>query len=252
MTNESAGETEMENETAITIQPNVEVVGYVTPPVTPMAMLQMAVARGADLPMIEKLMDLNDRLEKAEARKAFDRAFSAFKSESVQIVKNITVTDGPLKGKKYADLFAVVSSTTSALSKHGLSSFWKLTKDEPDWMEVTCVLRHELGHAETVSMGGKPDIGGAKNSIQARASTKSYLERYTFLAITGQAACGEDNDGNGVLLTDELSDYLDIIKNSSTTGELQSAYLEAMKHAKTNPEKLAFMDAKDARKKELQ
>jgi hypothetical protein len=58
-------------------------------------------------------------------------------------------------------------------------------------MEVTCILRHELGHSETASMGGKPDVGGAKSPIQARASTKSYLERYTFMAVTGQAASGQ-------------------------------------------------------------
>ncbi len=31
-------------------------------------------------------------------------------------------------------------------------------------------------------MGGPPDAGGAKNALQARASTKSYLERYTLKA----------------------------------------------------------------------
>jgi hypothetical protein len=46
-------------------------------------------------------------------------------------------------------------------------------------------------------MGGPPDAGGAKNAIQARASTISYLERYTLKAICGVAEGGEDDDGNG-------------------------------------------------------
>ena len=45
-------------------------------------------------------------------------------------------------------------------------------------------------------MGGPPDAGAAKNALQARASTKSYLERYTLKAICGVAEGGDDTDGN--------------------------------------------------------
>ena len=56
------------------------------------------------------------------------------------------IFDGPLKGKSHAELCDVVDAVTPALSKHGLSSSWKITKDEPAWMEVTCYLRHVGGH----------------------------------------------------------------------------------------------------------
>jgi hypothetical protein len=46
-----------------------------------------------------------------------------------------------------------------------------------------------------VSFGGPPDAGGAKNAIQARASTKTYLERYTLLAILGLSSKDADADG---------------------------------------------------------
>jgi hypothetical protein len=102
---------------------------------------------------------------------------------------------GPLAGKTYAELHSVVDALTPALSRHGLSASWKLTTDDKDWMVVTCYLRHSMGHEETASMGGPPDTGGAKNPIQARASTKTYLERYTLKAICGVAEGGDDNDG---------------------------------------------------------
>jgi hypothetical protein len=102
-----------------------------------------------------------------------------------------------LKGKSYAELFSVVNAVTPALSRHGLSAAWRLTKDEKDWLEVTCTLTHTLGHSEAVSMGAGPDSGGAKNGIQARASTVTYLERYTLMAATGLAAQGQDDDGAG-------------------------------------------------------
>lgn len=164
---------------------------------SPMGMMLSAIQQGATLEQVEKMMDLQERWERKEAKKAYDAAFSSFKAEAVQIIKGRKVTDGPLKGKSYAELHDVVDAVTPALSKHGLSSSWKITKDDKDWMEVTCFLRHVGGHEESVSMGGPPDTGGAKNAIQARASTKSYLERYTLKAITGLSESGDDDDGNG-------------------------------------------------------
>lgn len=152
--------------------------------------------RGASLEQVEKMMDLQDRWERKEAEKAYNAAFAAFKAEAVRIIKGRKVTEGPLRGKEYAELHDVVDAVTPALSRHGLSTAWKLTRDEKDWLEVTCTLKHVGGHSESVSMGGPPDAGGAKNALQARASTKSYLERYTLKAICGVAEGGDDSDGN--------------------------------------------------------
>ena len=165
-------------------------------PNSPAAMMMSAMSQGASLEQIEKMMDLQDRWERKEAEKAYNAAFAAFKSEAVRIIKGREVTDGPLRGRAYAELHDVVDAVTPALSRHGLSASWKLTRDEKDWIEVTCTLKHTSGHSENVSMGGPPDTGGAKNALQARASTKSYLERYTLKAICGVAEGGDDMDGN--------------------------------------------------------
>lgn len=164
---------------------------------SPAGLMLAAQRQGLSLADAEKMMALHRQWEADEARKSYNVAFSEFKAEAVRIIKNRQVTDGPLKGKSYAELHAVVDALTPALSRHGLSASWKLTKDEKDWMEVTCYLRHVNGHEEFASMGGPPDTGGAKNAIQARASTKSYLERYTLKAICGVAEGGDDDDGNG-------------------------------------------------------
>jgi len=163
---------------------------------TPSDLLRIAVESGADLDKLERLMALQERYDATQAKKAYDQAFAAFKAEAVVLLRSKKVTNGPLAGKGYAELSTVVEAVTPALSKHGLSSSWCLTKDDKDWLEVTCYLRHVGGHEESVSMGGPPDAGGAKNAIQARASTKSYLERYTLKAITGLAEKDDDTDGS--------------------------------------------------------
>lgn len=162
---------------------------------TPMQIVAMAVAQGEPIEKLEKLMALSERHEANEARKAFNAAFAAFKEEAVRVTRNRKVTAGPLSGKSYAELFSVVNAVTPALSKHGLSVSWKLTKDDKDWLEVTCTMKHALGHSEVVAMGGPPDAGGAKSALQARASTVTYLERYTLKAICGVSEEGDDNDG---------------------------------------------------------
>lgn len=162
---------------------------------TPASLLALAVQRGDSMEQLGQLMALQERWEANEARKAYNGAFAAFKAEAVTLVRNKKVTAGPLQGKSYAELFAVVNAVTPALSRYGLSASWKLTKDEKDWIEVTCTLKHERGHSEVVSMGGPPDVGGAKNAIQARASTVSYLERYTLKAIVGLSEQDDDDDG---------------------------------------------------------
>lgn len=168
-----------------------------TTAVTPMQMLAHAMERGADLDQLQKLMDLQERYEATQARRQFNEAFAAFKAEAIVIVKSTTIKDGPLAGKKHANLFDVVAAATPKLSAHGLAISWRLTKDEPGWMEVTCTLRHIGGHSESVSMGGAPDTGPGRNAIQARGSTKNYLERYTATAILGLAAKEQDDDGMG-------------------------------------------------------
>lgn len=234
--------------TALEVQPEVTI--------TPMSVLELAIRQGADIDKLTKLMELQERHEANIARKAFNVSFSAFKSEAVRVVKNVTVSDGPLKGKKYADLFGVVDAVTPVLSKHNLSHSWRLTKDEPAWMEVTCTIRHSLGHFESVSMGAAPDTGPGRNAIQSRGSAKTYLERYTLLAAVGLAAANDDDgkatSASGSRLSDEVvGSSLDDIDACVNLVELQRVYTRVCKMAQEADDKaaeLAFIKRSNERK----
>ena len=209
-----------------------------------------------DVAKLEKLLEVRERWEASEARKSYNEAFTAFKAEAIEIIKNRQVTDGPLKNKRYAELFSVVNAVTPALSKHGLSASWRLTKDEKDWIEVTCTIRHVLGHAESVSMAGPPDAGGAKNAIQARASTVTYLERYTLKAICGLAEQGEDTDGGqgGRMNENEYADHIAAIDAAGDEKSLMSAFGKAWKAGEQANDFSAmrkFGERKESRKKSL-
>jgi hypothetical protein len=165
--------------------------------VTPLALLDRAMALGLPVETLRDLMALKREHEADQARKAFSAAFAAFKAEAVKVVRKKAVTDGPLKGKRYAELIDFVEAAVPMLSKHGLSHSWAITKEEKDWIEVTCTIEHVLGGTKTAKFGGPPDTGGAKNVLQARISTVTYLERATFKAACGLAEQGDDDDGKG-------------------------------------------------------
>jgi hypothetical protein len=98
-------------------------------------------------------------------------------------------------------------------------------------MEVTCFLRHVGGHQESASMGGPPDAGGAKNAIQARASTKTYLERYTLKAITGLSEQDDDTDAADV--TDDWIAKVDectTVEDLSATSKAGAKYFQVTKN----------------------
>jgi hypothetical protein len=211
-----------------------------------------------DVAKLKELLEVRERWEASEARKAFNVAFTAFKAEAVEIIKNRQVTDGPLKNKRYAELFSVVNAVTPALSRQGLSVSWRLSKDERDWIEVTCTIRHVLGHAESVSMAGAPDAGGAKNAIQARASTITYLERYTLKAICGVAEQGDDSDGGhgggGRMDENEYADHLAAIDGAGDEKALMKAFGAAWKSGESINDVQSmrkFGDRKESRKKAL-
>lgn len=164
--------------------------------VTPMQMLQIAVERGTDLDQLQKLMDLQDRWEATQSRKAYVSAMTAFKADPPTIQKRKAVNIPGGASFFHASLAEVCEAVCAGMGRHGLAHRWE-TLQSDGRVTVTCVITHEAGHSERTTMTASPDDSGKKNSIQQIASTVTYLERYTLLAATGLAAQDMDDDGQG-------------------------------------------------------
>ncbi len=165
---------------------------------TPANLLGIAVQQNADIEKIEKLMDLQIRWEKNEAKKAYVVAMTEFKKNPPEILKQTVVsyTVGTRETTyNHASLDHVAEKINVALSKHGLFASWPQSQSESG-ITVTCKITHEGGHSEETSLTAAADLSGSKNAIQGLGSTITYLQRYTILALTGLAAKGMDNDGN--------------------------------------------------------
>jgi len=164
---------------------------------SPMGMMMAAVQQGIPLEQVEQMMNLHQRWEEREAEKSFNDAMAGFKAEAVEIIKRREVDFTSQKGRtnyKHAELSDVVQAVGPALSKHGFAWNWK-TEQENGLIRVTCILKHRQGHSDSVSLEASADQSGNKNSIQAIASTVTYLQRHTLKAITGVSEKGEDTDG---------------------------------------------------------
>lgn len=154
------------------------------------ALIEKAV-EGGNLDIVAKMMDLQDRHDAKQAKQAFDVAMSEFKSNAPTIIKN---KQG--HNYKYADLPQVVAKATPILSNFGLTASWETESNPKDsTVQVTCKICHIDGHCDSVTLRELYENSGSKNRIQSLASAVTYLERYTFMAITGLAAGGEDDDG---------------------------------------------------------
>jgi hypothetical protein len=163
---------------------------------SPPQMLQMAIARG-DAAMIEKFMDLNDRWEKAQARKAFDSAMADAKAEIKPILKNRRVDFANKNGGgrtqyAYEDLAAIADHVDPILARHGLSYRHK-PRQEGNTLHVTCILSHRDGHFEETTLFAPYDNSGNKNPAQAIASAGTFLQRYTLKMALGLAASTDDD-----------------------------------------------------------
>ena len=150
----------------------------------------LAIEKGADLATIEKFMDLKERQDATEAKKAYVVAMGKFRA-------TVPTIERTKKARKstYAGLAETIGEISDSMVECGLSHSWK-TDQKENTISVTCCVTHILGHTESTTLSELPDKSGSKNSIQAIGSTVSYLQRYTLFSILGLASKEADTDGS--------------------------------------------------------
>lgn len=214
---------------------------------------------------LAQLLDVKERWDREEARKAFIAAMALFKAEVPQILKSkgVSIPGGAVF--KHAELATVCDAVVPALSKHGFAHRWEVNQAER-LITVACLLTHERGHETRTTLQGYPDDSGKKNPIQQVGSTVTYLERYTLMAATGLAAKGMDNDGRGAgvgsgraddmkdddreAYDKKIVDYLAWIEESADAESVKKTFAHAWNFAEEVKDKATqkrLMEARDKR-----
>ena len=179
-------------ETAVVVQEKPE---------TTLELVAAAMKKGYTPELIEKMMDLAERNEKNEARKAYVRDMAAFKANPPEILKTKHVSYKNSKNQvvewDHAELGEICEAIIEGLSQHNFYHRWGMKQPEK-MVKTTCIITHALGHSEKTSMSGPPDTSGGKDELKAVASTNTIQQRLTLLALTGLAAKGMDTNGSGI------------------------------------------------------
>jgi hypothetical protein len=223
---------------------------------TPANLIEIAVQKGADMAQLQALMDLQERWEKKEARKAFFDALSRFQTMVPELKKTKTAKINSQKGNysyKYADLGSITGAIKHSLNECGLSYRWEF-EEKGDKMKVTCYISHRDGHTETTFMEAGRDTSGYKNDIQQKGSTQTYLQRYTLIGGLGLSTADEDNDGksgkpasipeNDEQSEDEILHQWDqMITSCKKQVELTTLYIKNKKAVDANPKVQALFKA---------
>lgn len=186
--------------TAVTVAPQAPAPAHIPTAASPLeALIERAVFEGANMDAVERLLGLKERVDQANAKKAFDAAIAASKADIGPIAKNRVVDFTGQKGRthyRFEDLAEIARTVDPVLSQHGLSYRWR-TGQTGQTVRVTCIVSHRDGYFEETSLEAPADNSGNKNGIQGIGSTITFLQRYTLKAALGLAVSADDDGQKG-------------------------------------------------------
>jgi hypothetical protein len=229
------------------------------------SIVKLASNPNVDIDKLNKLLDMQDKWEIRQDKKAMRHALAEFKKNPPAIIKKRMATVQTKAGGtftySFADLDNITTEAQKGLAEYGITHGYAILERGTD-LTVTCILKYGSYEEPGVPLTSGPDTSGTKNDIQAKASTLSYLEKYTFLAAVGMAAGMPDTDGNRqqssakpTMAEEELIDACTNIEAAATREELKTIYAGNYKAAQKlndRPAMSAILAAYEKRKAELQ
>jgi hypothetical protein len=158
---------------------------------------------------MKALLDMQERIEERDSKKAFTVAFNALQAELPVINRDGKIdhsSDGgetTRSGKKalktsyatYPNLNRVVGPL---LKKHGFTFSSAMEPEATGPMVVISTLEHVAGHSRMTHFRITADATGGKNNQQGWGSSQQYGMRYNMIAllnIVTEAKQDADNDG---------------------------------------------------------
>ena len=165
--------------------------------------LMRAIELNVDLDAFEKLVNLVEKVQIDKAKREFYEAFAKFQSQVPPILKSSEVNMGAGRPRyNYASLYDIISKIQKPLGDNHLSYRWDVKNDDV-MIEVTCILSHKGGYELQTSIAAPRDSSPGKSTVQAIASTITYLKRYTLVSLLGIGTADPDDDAQSTLNIDK-------------------------------------------------
>lgn len=198
---------------------------------SPAELIIQAVQNNADLDKLKGLMELQEKWEQMQAKKAYNEEMVLVHREIPLVGKSLT---NEQTHSSYASLDHIICKTKDIYTQHGFSvSFYEGETTKPEHIRICADVTHRAGHTQSyyydVPMDGVGIKGNANmTKIHAKASSTSYGRRY-LMCMIWNIPTGDDNDGDaGVEYISEaqLSQIMDIVDNNNINKEKFLAYLK--------------------------
>lgn len=148
-----------------------------------------------DIDKMERLLQMQERVEARQAEVAFADAFAAMQPELPIITMNGQIVHKGQVISDFSDWPNINKVVTPILAKHGFSLSFKPAESEHK-TAIMAILRHRMGHQDSATLELPTDTSGAKNAVQAVGSSLTYGKRYTGVLILNLTIEGEDDDGS--------------------------------------------------------
>ena len=166
---------------------------------SPLTLISVAMQSGASPEALEKLMDLQERYENANAQKAFSVAFVRAQSEMPTIFKAREA-----KHSRYASYDDIMRLARPVLDRNGLAVSFS-QQDTETALSLNCEVSHIGGHSKTTSFTLPKDGPLRTNSgkdvtnlAQAQGSANSYAKRYCFCNTFNIVLGDQDDDAKAL------------------------------------------------------
>jgi len=152
---------------------------------------------GVDVEKFERLMAMQERILKFNAKAAFDAAYAQMQPEipvidehsRIEVKGSLRSTYAPLE-----DIHEVIKPITA---RHGFAirhrTEWP--EDRKGIIRIVGILSHAQGHSEESVFEAPMDRSDYRTDIQSMGSTVSYGRRYTTLDLLNIATRKVDDDG---------------------------------------------------------
>ena len=227
---------------------------------SPFDLLTIALNNNAAIDVIERLAALQEKALDRDAEIQFDEALNRCQAKLTRISADTTNPQTNSKYASYAKLDKIVRPVYTA---EGFSlSFGEHDCPTPGktrfvaFLSRSGVTREYLKDMSPSTKGARG--GDVMTPIHADASADSYAKRYLLKDVFNLAIGEDDSDGNppttGVPV-EHFRGYCQMIQNAEDLTKLRAIFGKAYREADTAKDRNAmagYIQAKDARKKELQ
>lgn len=191
---------------------------------SPAEMLRIAVEGGADLEKLKSVLDLQERWEANEARKAYAKAFATAQANMLPVIKRKI---NKQTSSSYAELADIIETSQPIYTKDGFSvTFNEGDCPKQDHARIIATVLHCLGHKEQYYLDIPLDGAGIKGNanmtaIHGKASSVSYGKKYLMCMIWNIPT--QDNDGNPVSQMEKPKST----ENQNTQAQVKTSPLDA-------------------------